>query len=243
MKVDHVFGGHIYLISSFGVARNPLFKEQVDIEFFKNNIEKYLGEICDIYAYAHEHNQFQYLVKIKERPILEKFYLSKQSVKTKNPSHKLYSLDSLTPPDSYLIFSQEVSNCLNSYAKKFNFKYKRKGSLFGDRYSKYLVESEEEMEALIQKLNDLEELVVFSSHWQVRTKVEFRNKSGECSSKVYYENSSIGSLQMPFKNFSCWIQNYMRGCFDVLPPVSIKCPKYLDKYQNFKDVKGIPPPW
>ena len=113
MKVVHVFGGHIYLISSFGVARNPIYEEQRDIKFFKQNIKKYLGEICEIYAYAHQHNQFQYLIRINERHILESFFYKKQASQQKNESHNLYGLDSPTIPDSYLIFSQEVSNCLN----------------------------------------------------------------------------------------------------------------------------------
>ena len=46
MKVKHVFGGHVYLISNFGVARNPIFKDKVDLDFFKAKFDEYLGEIC-----------------------------------------------------------------------------------------------------------------------------------------------------------------------------------------------------
>ena len=243
MKVKHVFGGHIYLISSFGVARNPLFKEDSDIKFFKENIYKYLGEICEIFAYAHEYNQFQYLVKIKERQILEDFFVKKQSAKVKNVSHDLYGNRSLTIPESYLIFSQEVSNCLNSYAKKFNFKYKRKGGLFGDRYCKRLVENEEEMEGWIQKLGEMQKVVTFSAEWQVNDKADFENKNGECSSKKYYESYSESTKRCDFNNFTKWVSKYMRGCFECLPPASIKAPDFHEKFLFFKKIKGIAPPW
>ena len=79
MKVDHVFGGHIYVISSFGVARNPIIKDNKDLAFFRSKVNKYLGEICEIYAYSHQINQFQYLVKIKERTELESFFHEKKA--------------------------------------------------------------------------------------------------------------------------------------------------------------------
>ena len=31
-----------------------------DLAFFTSNMKKYLEEICDIYAYSHQINQFQY---------------------------------------------------------------------------------------------------------------------------------------------------------------------------------------
>lgn len=243
MKVKHVFGGHIYLISNYGVARNPIFKEKSDVEFFKENMNKYLGEICDIYAYAHDTNQFQYLIKVKERPVLESFFFKKQAINEKNISHNLFGLKAQVPPDSYLIFSQEVSNCLNSYAKKFNFKYKRKGSLFGDRYQKLLVESEDEMEMWIEKLNNLEKLVSFSEDWQVKQHYDFGNENGECSSGVYYEEGGLANEHCVFDNFIMWITNNMRGCFDSLPPASVKALDFNTKLENFTKIKGLSPPW
>lgn len=246
MKVDHVFGGHIYLISSFGDARNPLFKDDIDLDFFKANVEKYLHEICEIYAYSHRVNQFQYLVRIRERAVLEEFFHKKQMLKKGSKvdvSHKLYDLEAAIPPESYLIFSQEVSNCLNSYAKKFNFRHKRKGGLFGDRYSKVLIESDEEMLSWIAKLNQMEELVVFEQEWQVEEELEVENSEGECSSKVYYESADEVREHGFFRNFSIWISNNLRGSFDCLPPKSIKSPDFTRKFNIFKQIKGIPPPW
>lgn len=245
MKVDHVFGGHIYVISSFGDARNPIFKDNNDLSFFRSKMNEYLGEICDIFAYSHQINQFQYLIRIKERKVLERFFYRKQSEKKnkvkKNVSHQIYNPNAESPPDSYLIFSQEVSNWLNSYAKKFNFKYKRKGGLFGDRYSKYLVQSEEEMNLWIERLNKMEKLVIFEEEWKVTEECEFDNGNGECSSLVYYEEDE--REHDFFRNFTRWVTGHLRGCFDCLPPKSINAPDFLPKFHFFKKIKGIEPPW
>lgn len=246
MKVDHVFGGHIYLISSFGDARNPLYKDELDLNNFQANIKKYLGEICDIYAYSHQVNQFQYLVRIKERSELEAFFYKKQNRKKgskHNVSHDIYNPNRDVAPDSYLIYSQEVSNCLNSYAKKFNFRHNRKGGLFGDRYSKVLIESEEEMEYWIEKLNSMEEMVIFEEEWKVPEELDVGNKRGECSSLVYYEGSGELRGHGFFRNFSIWKSGNLRGCFDCLPPKSLKSPNYLQKLISYIQIKGIHPPW
>jgi hypothetical protein len=247
MKVDHLFGGHIYVISSYGVAKNPIYKDNNDVNFFSENIEKYLGEICDIYAYSHQVNQFHYLIKIKDRSELESYYYRKQVEKKlgkKNVSHTIYDLNGEVPPDSYLIFSQEVSNCLNSYAKKFNFRHNRKGGLFAGRYTKYLVETEEEMNEWIDRLNKMEELVLFENGWKVEEENVLENEDGECSSEVFYEGKSENKVHRVFSNFKIWIKNInIRGCFECLPPKSIKSPNYPILHQKYLKIKGNEPPW
>lgn len=249
MKVKHVFGGHMYLISNFGVARNPLYRNDEDLSNFRDLIEKYLSEICEIHAYSHQFNQFQYLIKIKERSYLEEFYFKKQAKNKKakeNVSPALYDLSAELAPESYLIFSQEVSNCLNAYAKKFNHKYERKGGLFGDRYQKILIESEEEFEEWKTRLNGCEELVFFEQDWKVEegeSAYEFENGGGECSSKVWYIERVMGEVKCFFTNFIAVSRQDLRGCFDCLPPASIKSLDFANKFALFKKIRGIPPPW
>ena len=217
-----------------------------DLSFFTNNMKKYLEEICDIYAYSHQINQFQYLVKIKDRRELEKFFYKKKQDNDKgikNISHNLYGAQDEIPPASYLIFSQEVSNCLNSYAKKFNFRHKRKGGLFADRYSKSLVETEQEMNGWIDNLNCMEKLVFFEEEWKVEEEFEFENSGGECSSKVFYENQAEHKVHALFENFYLWIQDNLRGFFECLPPHSIKALDFQAKFEFYKKIKGVDPPW
>ncbi len=227
MKAKHVFGGHMYLICNYGVARNPIFKDEEDLEFFKEKFDQYLGEICEVHASCHQINQFQYLIKIKERPELEAFYTNKQKKKKKNQAHDLYDINSDEIPESYLIFSQEVSNMLNSVAKRFNFRHGRKGSLFGSRYSKELVESEVEMNAWVARLNALEPLIHFEEDWKTQENLDPDLKAIEASSQTKKVLSN----------------NYLRGCFESLPPVSTNSALFTLKFNNFIKIHGKNPPW
>ena len=213
MRVKHVFEGQIYVISNFGVARNPIYRENEDVEVFKDYLDKYLGEICDIFAYSHQENCFHYLIRIKERSELEAFFYSKQAAKKKNISHKIYDVNAIIVPDSYLIFSQEVSNCLNAYAKKFNAKYKRKGGLFGDRYAKHLVESAEEMEEWIDRLNNLEVEINFSNDWKVLDRINLGDEKGRLSSKIWYKKEAGVQFQSVLSNFILYQSRQLRGSF------------------------------
>ncbi len=227
MKAQHVFGGHIYLISNYGVARNPIFKDVEDLNFFKDRFDHYLGEICDVLASSHQINQFQYLVKIKERNRLEEFYVKKKALKKTNVSHDIYNPKADEIPESYLIFSQEVSNCLNSVAKKFNFRHNRRGGLFAGRYSKVLVESESEMNEWISRLSGLETLVNFDEEWCAEELKEARNKELETSNVA---GDYVLNLDL-------------RGCFMCLPPKSTKLPFFNRKFENYFENHGKNPPW
>jgi hypothetical protein len=243
MKDKHVFGGNNYVISSFGVARNPIFKDLEDLDFFKMNVDKYLADICEVFAYGHSENQFQYLIRIKERKELEQFYLKKQSLNIKNVGHEIYSKESAVIPDSYLIFSQEVSNMLNSYARRFNNKHQRKGSLFGDRYSKILVKNEAEMEEWVDRLNRMEELVFFKEGWTIAKKEMLikENESGRWSSDCYYRG--LGFDGSSLSSFVLYSKKKLRGTFKILPPYSAKSPEIRFLYYQFIKIFGHPPPW
>ncbi len=248
MKIDHVCGGHVYVISNFGVARNPIFFEQSDVEFFQSNIEKYLSGICEIYAYSFLHNQFQILIRVNSRNIIEKFFETKM-IESKNVKYQQRMNDFQNGivhsvyPETYEIFSQEVSNMLNSYAKYFNYKYKRCGSLFGRRYLKILLESEVDLKNWINKLNNQEPLFCFESDWQAEKKCNFRNNEGECSSLIFYGEKGFRNFHTIFSNFWPYFRIDLRGCFNFLPPANIRKQNYLLFQLKFLHSNGYFPPW
>ncbi len=254
MKIDHICGGHVYLISNYGVARNPIFCDQSDIDFFRSNVEKYLSKICDIHAYDFKHNQFQILLSVKWRNCIEKFFIEKYS-NSKNENFKQLIINrnknrlGVELPYTYEIFSQEVSNMLNSYAKYFNFKYRRKGGLFGSRYTKILVESESEMLEWVARLNNRQPLVFFEKDWQTEEICPVSNEAGECSSKVLYEEEKNGSKNVKgnfctiFSNFCHYFRQDLRGCFNSLPPSNIKKQNFAFFILNFIKINGYFPPW
>ncbi len=226
MKVKHVFGGHVYLISNYGVALNPIFKDEEDLAVFKEKFDQYLSDICEVFAASHQINQFQYLVKVKERSELESFYLKKMEGKKKNIAHDLYK-ETDAIPESYLIFSQEVSNFLNSVAKKFNFRHGRRGSLFADRYCKILVESEEEMQDWIDRLSECEPLFEFTDSWQVGEDIK---GPFDCDASIILAVSDEMRIDL-------------RGCFETLPPFHVKSNLFNQKFQNYVKIHGKNPPW
>lgn len=244
MLVDHIFGGHVYVISSFGVAKNPIFKDEDDIRFFQSNIQKYLGEICEIKAYRHQCNQFEYLIRIKEREIVSQFYLKKQAQKRKRK--KLDTSEVPLVPETYLIFSQQFSNCLNSYSKKFNFRHQRTGGLFARRYQKYLVESEAEQSDWVTRLNRNEKTSIFSYDWRVKDTLEMpRDSYLRCSIKYYkeIEGARNYSGNVCFDDMVVIENSDLRGCFLCLPPSSIKAPNLAELWKNYFLKIGNAPPW
>lgn len=248
MKIDHLCGGHIYLISNFGVARNPIFHQQGDVEFFRSNVEKYLSKLCDIYAYDFTHNQFQILIRVKWRNVIEDFFILKHNGASNSKYSHLISEWKKTRsteqfPETYKIFSQEVSNMLNSYAKYFNFKYKRKGGLFGSRYSKILVEGEEELKEWVKRLNEREPLVLFERNWRAEEVCKMGNEHGEGSSKVFYEERVKDEFRTIFSNFWHYFREDLRGCFWSLPPSNLKKQDVAIFELNFIKKNGYFPPW
>ncbi len=240
-----MFGGQIYVISSFGVARNPLFKNERDLRTFTNCINKYLSPVCNIYAYSHQVNQFQYLIKVKERQELERFYFEKQKSKKskKNIAQDLYDKNGSEAPDSYLIFSQEASNCFNSYAKQFNFVHNRTGGLFGRRFSKHLVESEEEMNGWIERLNSSRKLIFFDKDWRVNDRVEVDFRGIKSCSLEYFENYDLEKMKCLFTNFAAFEIKELRGCFEILPPSRNNASNHRSLIEKYIKKYKKEPPW
>ena len=106
-------------------------------------MEKHLSPIIDIIAHSLHDNEFQKLVKLKDRAALVDHYLRKK---------KGEFLDIDVPETTY-IFSEAMPNLQVSFVKHFNHIYERTGTLVAGRYSRQLITSEDEMKATISRLN------------------------------------------------------------------------------------------
>ena len=115
--------------------------------------------------------------------------------------------------------------------------------MIGVRYSKFLVETEDEMEEWINNLNGLEDLVIFKQLWQVQEGIDLQSEEDECSSKCYCNSSIVIQYQGVLSNFRSCMYKILRGCFISLLPRSIKALDFQEKYQNFFIIKGYPPRW
>ncbi len=155
MVIPYIMNGNCYIISSFADPNNPLFTTEEEIEDFKTRVKKQLGPLCDILGYAFHTDHFQILVIIKNRESFVEFYNEKYGTDLKDEQIM----------ESNYIFSQQIANLLSGFAKKFNFIHKRYGALFGRRFTKMLVETEEEMEMWVEKMKKAERLWSFEKLW------------------------------------------------------------------------------
>ena len=143
-KTQHLFEGNVYLISNHSVARNPMFSTLKMQQYFEKKMESYLSPISQIIAYALNDNEFQILVRLKERENFVNHFMTKKGNSAR---------DLLDIPESTYIFSQAMANLQVSFVKHFNWFHERSGTLVAGRYDRKLVESEVELEEWISKLN------------------------------------------------------------------------------------------
>lgn len=167
MKVDHIFEGHIYLISNHAVAVNGLFQDtRLSIRFL-NKMEKYLSPLCEILHYVIDDDQFQILVKIKNRQSFCSFYKAKKD---------LGADDDTNIPLSSHIFSQAMANLQSSAAIHYNRKFGRSGALFARRFQKSLIDSKENLNRQIVKMNAMKKELTYRKFWAYRKRAKNRKK-------------------------------------------------------------------
>lgn len=107
-----------YHIFNRGINSCDIFREDTNYEYFLQLLRKYILPVSDCYAWVLMKNHFHFLVKIKDEKQILKF----QKV------HKLKNLDA----DKRLY--QQFSNFFNAYAKSYNKKFNRTGSLFETKF-------------------------------------------------------------------------------------------------------------
>lgn len=145
---------HFYLISNHSVARNALFCDIGMQLHFKNKMKFYLEPICDILAYNLVDQEFQILVRLKDRKVFDEYF-----------QEKLKGEGQIPTPESTYIFSQAMSNLQNSTVKKFNYNYGRSGTLMAGRFERLLLKSKEDVVKMIQKLNMGNSSFEYSGIW------------------------------------------------------------------------------
>lgn len=95
----------VYHIFSHVNGKELIFREQTNYQFFLKQLDKYIIQITDIYAYCLLPNHFHLLLRFK-------------------------NIEDVNAEDEHQALMKNFGNFLNSYAKAFNKKYNRKGALF-----------------------------------------------------------------------------------------------------------------
>lgn len=95
----------VYHIFSHVNGKELIFREETNYQFFLKQLDKYITQIADIYAYCLLPNHFHLLLRFKNS-------------------------ENVNIEDEHQFLMKNFGNFLNSYAKAFNKKYNRKGALF-----------------------------------------------------------------------------------------------------------------
>jgi hypothetical protein len=214
MKVQHVFNGHIYLISNHAVACNSIFENSELCTRFLEKVDLYLSPLCEILHYVLHDNQFQLLVKIASKEAFIKYYRNKKGEKIKEKDI----------PFSTHLFSQAVANLLASTAIHYNRKYNRTGALFARRFTKTLMTNEEIMKSWVEGLHSMRRYHRYGKRWRSRKSKKRRYgcvqaNNRERNAQYFY---SRRSLRHPIlSSFKRVHKLDLQGQFKILPPPSI----------------------
>ena len=119
--------GKFYHIYNHAVGSENIFREPENYRYFLSQWKKYISPIADTSCYCLLPNHFHFLIRMKSKAELIQFG-------TEN-------LDKF--------FSQQFSNFFNSYAKAYNKRYERLGSLFLKPFRAKEVENEDYLSRLV----------------------------------------------------------------------------------------------
>ena len=115
------FHYHIY---NHAVGKENLFTTDSDYLYFLAKLKEYILPICDLFAYCLMPNHFHLIVRVKDESEIEQI-ISKKTSRSIDFEFQLKS-----NPDYFSdSLSKIFSNFLNTYAKHYNYKRKRQGSL------------------------------------------------------------------------------------------------------------------
>ena len=127
--------GKIYHVWTHANGDENLFRSDDDYGYF---LEKYLYHLCPVvqtYAYCLMPNHLHLMIRVrKENEVLD--YLRKKKGKP-----DLQGFDNLGGFSK--VIAQQFSNLFNAYAKAYNLRYDRMGSLFVPNFRRKQIDSDE----------------------------------------------------------------------------------------------------
>jgi hypothetical protein len=204
MKVKYTKNNNCYVLTNFADSNNPIFQSEIEVENFKLRINEKLKELVEIISFDFSNDQYQMLVSLNSRNSFVSYYRSK---------HSDIEIEEAEIPESTYILSQEMANIQSGYAKWFNHMHKRFGSVFGRRYTKILIQTEEELKDWVRRINDHILFWTFEDFWSYTKNFLKKNlkllRLKISSGILYKENLKGGDQQL-----SCFINiddYFLRG--------------------------------
>jgi len=124
-------GGYFHLYNRAN-AEDVLFRQQSDYYRFLRMYEDYIAPMSETYCYCLLPNHFHFLIKMKDEIEIQ----------------RVTGVDSFSSNLSNIL-ANEFGKGFNSYAKYYNMKYHRKGSLFIHTFNRKPVRSMEYLNILV----------------------------------------------------------------------------------------------
>lgn len=121
----------VYHVYNHGNAEDNIFREDDNYHYFLKQYAHYIYPVAQTYAYCLMPNHFHFMVRVRTEKELTKFYQNKYPGRDPQSFHNFADL-----------LSNQFKNFLISYAKSFNNKYNRRGSLFLDNINRKPVTNE-----------------------------------------------------------------------------------------------------
>jgi len=121
--------GYVYHIYTHANGKDLIFREDENYKYFLSKLLKYIVPIAEIYVYCLMPNHFHLLIRFKDS-------------------------DQISNEDEHKYLMRQFSNLLNGYAKAYNKKYNRKGSLFLDFLKRKRVVNEKYLIKLLHYIHN-----------------------------------------------------------------------------------------
>jgi putative transposase len=131
--------GVIYHVYNRTNGNELMFRDEENYDFFLKRLKKYIVPFADIYAYCLIPNHFHLLLKIKDG---EKLLTN---LKVQNSRHAESQVSE--------IIAEQFKNFLMSYAKSYNKRYDRHGSLFQKSLKRIAIDSDDYFTTMIRYIH------------------------------------------------------------------------------------------
>ncbi|MBL7925202.1 MAG: hypothetical protein JNL88_13450 [Bacteroidia bacterium] len=128
-KQKHLFvPGGAYLLSNIGNSGEEIFLGEENYDYFLQGLSFVSEGLFDVLGYCLIPNQFHVYIKVRSRERVLKQYARYKRI----PEQRV----ELISGEISLFISRMLANFLNGYAKAFNNRHGRKGSLFREHFRK-----------------------------------------------------------------------------------------------------------
>ena len=153
-KIPLIEYGKYYHVYNKGINEENIFSDTYDYTRFLNLVSIFLKPIAEIYAYALMGNHFHFALRIKEEK--EIGYLNSKQAQSEDLTKKWQTFFLKDIDKNQLSYYWRKPNpvkmfqhLFETYAKGFNNKYNRNGSLFMRPFKRINIEDEKYMKHLI----------------------------------------------------------------------------------------------